>query len=256
MSVERINVESKQDLEQMITKEINQFEKNLTVICTQVPMNDKTTVDALCHDDNGQLVILQVNVNEDDTALLQGIQSLDYVDKFKSFLKMTYNKHKIDDKEKPRLILVAPSFSETVRHTVQHIQGLHIELYEWEYLKIGDHKGLHLQSIFTWKPTDWKPTEKPKEEKEPDKEPKPPEKKSELKPMKKKETPPPPPTPAPENKDEFKPDFPKFKPEPEPEEQRDEAKFPPPLPPDKPKEDKFPFKSPENEEPQKKKRFF
>ena len=59
MSVERINVENKQDLEQMITKEINQFEKNLTVICTQVPMNDKTTVDALCHDDNGQLVILQ-----------------------------------------------------------------------------------------------------------------------------------------------------------------------------------------------------
>lgn len=247
MSVERISVESKQELEQMITKEIGQIEKNLTVICTQVPINDKTTIDALCHDENGQLVILQVNVNEDDNALLQGIQSLDYVDKFKSFLKMTYGKHKIDDKEKPRLILVAPNFSETLRHTVQHIHGLHIELYEWEYLKIGDHKGLHLQSIFTWKPTDWKPAETPKEEKEPEKEPKPVERKSEPKSAKKKEPMP----PMPEKREEAKPEPPK----PKPDQTKEEPSMSPaPTPAETPEEE--PFWKQEKEEPQKKKRFF
>lgn len=193
MSVEKINIDSKQELEQMIAKDIGQIETNLTVICTQVPINDKTTIDALCHDENGQLVVLQVNVSEDDNALLQGIQSLDYVDKFKSFLKMTYGKHKIDDKEKPRLILVAPNFSETLRHTVQHIHDLHIELYEWEYLKIGDHKGLRLQSIFTWKQSDWKAAREPVE-----KEQKPTEKKTEPKPSKKRE----PASHLPENKEE------------------------------------------------------
>jgi len=249
VSVERISVESKKELEQMVSNEINQIEKNLTVICTQVPINDKITIDALCHDENGQLVILQVNVNEDDTALLQGIQSLDYVDKFKSFLKMTYGKHKIDDKEKPRLILVAPNFSDTLRHIVQNIQGLRIELYEWEYLKIGDHKGLHLQSIFTWKPTNWKPAEKPMEENEP----KPLEKKNEQKPMKKKE-----PAPTPEKKEEAKPEPPKPQPETkQPEQPKQEApKFPAPKPADKPKEDEDFFKLPTKEEQPKKKRFF
>jgi len=191
VSIEKISVESKQELEQMITKEMNQIEKGLTVVCSHVQVNSKTELDILCHDDNGQLVIVQLNANEDDNILLQGIQSLDYVNKFKSFLKATYNKHRINDKENPRLILIAPNFSETLHHAVEHMQGIRIDLYEWEYLKLGDHKGLRLQPIFTWKPT-----EKPKEEKK------------ETKPAKKKEK-------APEKEEETKPEppkeeFPKF----------------------------------------------
>jgi hypothetical protein len=53
---------------------------------------------------------------------------------------------------------------------VESMKGMRIDLYEWEYLKLGDHKGLRLQPIFTWKPV-----EKPKEEKplEKKREPKP-----------------------------------------------------------------------------------
>jgi len=179
-------------LEQMVAKEIDQIEKGLTVICSNVQINEKATLDILCHDSNGQLVILQLNVNEDDIMLLHGIQSLDYVDKFKSFLKATYNKHKIDDGEKPRLILVAPCFSDALRHAVEGMKGMCIELYQWEYLKLGDHKGLRLQPIFTWKPT-----EKPKEEKLA-------EKKREPKTAKKKE-----PEPVPEDTIEPKSEPPK-----------------------------------------------
>jgi len=209
----------------MVAKELNQIEKDLTVICSDVAINDKTTLDILCHDSNGQLVILQLNVNEDDIMLLHGMQSLDYVDKFKSFLKATYNKHKIDDKENPRLILIAPSFSDALRRAVEGMKGIRIDLYQWEYLKLGDHKGLRLQPIFTWKPM-----EKPKEEKEE----KPAEKRREPKPAKKKE-----PIPVSEEKEEPKPpeeEFPKFE----------------PLPEEKPKEEKETFK-PEKEEPPKRK---
>ena len=214
----------------MIVNEINLVEKGLTVICSNVPINDKTTLDILCHDSNGQLVILQLNVEEDDAMLLQGLQSFDYVDKFKSFLKATYNRHKIDDKEKPRLILIAPSFSDAVRRAVESMKGIRIDLYEWEYLKLGDHKGLRLQPIFTWKPT-----EKPKEEK-------PPEKKREPKPVKKKEQeeemPPSPQPPAPEKKEEPKPE-PKPEP-PKPEPMKETPPPPPPKLPEKPKEEEPP----------------
>jgi hypothetical protein len=197
VSIEKIKLESQQELEQMITKEIGQIEKDLTIICNNVPINDNATLDVLCHDNNGQLVIVQINVNEDDIMLLHGIQSLDYVDKFKSFLKATYNKHKIDDKERPRLILIAPSFSDACRRAVESMKGIRFDLYEWEYLKLGDHKGLRLQPIFTWTPT-----EKPKEETQP-------EKKHEPKPPKKKE---PMPEPMPEKKEEPEPELPATEP--------------------------------------------
>ncbi|MGB9853490.1 MAG: hypothetical protein ACPLRY_01580 [Candidatus Bathyarchaeales archaeon] len=203
MSIEKISVEGHQQLEQLIINEINQVEKGLTVICSNVPINDKTTLDVLCHDSNGQLVILQLNVNEDDAILLNGLQSLDYVDKFKSFLKATYNKHKIDDKEKPRLILIAPSFSDALRRAVESMKGMRIDLYEWEYLKLGDHKGLRLQPIFTFKPSE-KPLEKEQKPREKRQELKPPRKKEQAPPQapapmpEKKEEPPPPPEPRPE----------------------------------------------------------
>ncbi|MCL6577877.1 MAG: hypothetical protein K6T73_00630 [Candidatus Bathyarchaeota archaeon] len=216
MSIEKIRVDNPQELGQMVTKEMSQIEKDLTMICSNVPINDRTTLDVLCHDSNGQLVIIQLSVNEDDIMLLQGIQSLDYVDKFKSFLKATYNKHKIDDKERPRLILIAPSFSDALKRAVESMKGMRIDLYEWEYLKLGDHKGLRLQPIFTWAPT-----EKPKEKEE-----KPPEKKREPKPMKKKE---PEPEPKPEKKEEPRPEPPKPKPEPPKEEFP--VSPPPPVPP-------------------------
>ena len=230
MSIEKITVGSQQELEQMITKEIGQIEKDLTMICNNVPINDRATLDILCHDNDGQLVIVQLSVNEDDIMLLHGIQSLDYVDKFKSFLKATYNKHNIDDKEKPRLVLVAPSFSDPVRRAVESMKGIHVDLYEWEYLKLGDHKGLRLQSIFAWNQPPEKPTE-PHEEKHA-------EKKHEPKPSKKKE---PISEQTPENREEDKPKTPES-PNTEPEFSM--------SPEEEPKEDEI---KPDKEDAQKKK---
>lgn len=148
MSIENLSIGSKKELEQMVTDEMRQIEQGLSVICSNVPIDDQTNMDILCHDGDGRLVVLQLNVEEDNNMLFKGIQSLDYVEKFKSFLKATYNKHKIDEEKKPRLILVAPSFSWTLHRTVENLEGMHIDLYEWEYLKIGDHKGLRLQPFF------------------------------------------------------------------------------------------------------------
>lgn len=144
----------------MITEQLSRIEEDLTIVCSHVPINDNATLDILGHDENGQLAIIQLSTTEDDIMLLHAIQSMDYVDKFKSFLKATYNKHKIDDQEKPRLILVAPSFSDAVRKAAESMKGIRIDLYEWEYLRLGDQKGIHFQHLLGVK------TERPKETKE------------------------------------------------------------------------------------------
>jgi hypothetical protein len=158
----------------MLTNEIGQIEDGLAVIANHVPINDKATLDILCRDDNGQLVVLQLSVSEDDAMFLHGIQSLDYVDKFKSFLKATYKEQKINDKEKPRLILIAPSFSDAIRSAAEGMKGMRMDLYEWEYLKLGDQKGLRLAPIFSLappkakKPAESKREQKPEMEQEPE----------------------------------------------------------------------------------------
>jgi hypothetical protein len=237
VSVEKIRVESSQELEQMVTQEISQVSKDLTIICSNVAINEKTTLDILCYDSSGQLVIVQISINEDDFMLLRGIQSLDYVDKFKTFLKATYNKHKIDDKEQPRLVLIAPSFSDALHHAVESMKGIRVDLYEWEYLKLGDHKGLRLQPIFTWAPT-----EKPNEKEE-----KLVEKKHEPKPVKKKET-----ERAQEKKEEPKPEPPE-KPE---LPKKEVATFPPPKPAEESDKEKETFKSKTEEPPKRKLKLF
>ena len=201
LAIEKIKLESHKELEEMLTTEITQIDKDLSVICNNVPVNDKATMDILCHDVNGQLVILQLSTSEDDAMFLHGIQSLDYADKFKSFLKATYNKQKIDDKQKPRLILIAPSFSDAVRNAVEGMKGLRIDLYEWEYLKLGDQKGLRLQSIFSIAP----PAKDKPVKKEPEQ--KPVKKKESEEPMEAAEQPQPPmASPQPEPQKEIKPE--------------------------------------------------
>jgi len=226
VSIEKLSIESRHELEQMIINEINLVEKGLTVICSDVPINEKTTLDILCHDSNGQLVIIQVSVQEDDVMLLQGLQSLDYVDKFKTFLKATYNKHKIDDGEKPRLILIAPSFSDAVKRAVESMNGIRVDLYEWEYLKLGDHKGLRLQPIFALKQAN-------KEEKilEKKHEPKAPKKKE----MLKEELSPPPPKREEDTKPEEEPNQEPLKAEP-PKEEKPQTSPPQPAAPKQPME--------------------
>jgi len=174
LAIEQIKLGNHRELEEMLTNEIGQIEDGLAVIANHVPINDKATLDILCRDDNGQLVVLQLSVSEDDTMFLHGIQSLDYVDKFKSFLKATYKEQKINDKEKPRLILIAPSFSDAIRGAAEGMKGMRMDLYEWEYLKLGDQKGLRLAPIFSLappkskKPAESKREQKPEMEQEPE----------------------------------------------------------------------------------------
>ena len=174
MAIEQIKLGNHRELEEMLTNEIGQIEEGLAVIANHVPINDKATLDILCRDDNGQLVVLQLSVSEDDTMFLHGIQSLDYVDKFKSFLKATYKEQKINDKEKPRLILIAPHFSDAIRSAAEGMKGMRMDLYEWEYLKLGDQKGLRLAPIFSLappkakKPAESKREQKPEMEQEPE----------------------------------------------------------------------------------------
>jgi len=50
MPIERLTLKDEQELERLVMDEINTFEKKLTPLLKEVPINEKTKLDILCHD--------------------------------------------------------------------------------------------------------------------------------------------------------------------------------------------------------------
>lgn len=145
--IEEIILKNKDGLENIVVDEIVKFESGLTVIGRQIPVNENATVDILCHDDNGQLVVFKLSTNEDDMMLFEGLETLNEVNRVKRMLKYFNKDHRISDKETSRLILAAPSFSNNLLTIANSISNIEISLYEWEYLQFGDSKALRVEPV-------------------------------------------------------------------------------------------------------------
>ena len=165
MPIEHVSLKDENELINIVCKEMDILEKGLTLIGCNVPIDERTRIGMLCHDENGQLVIVQLSVEEGNQLLFNALRCFDYVNKFKMMLKATHPKSKIDASKTPRLILLAPNYPEELINIAKHMKGIQINLYTWEYLKIGDYKDLHIEPIFISKPPETKPMEeKPEKE--------------------------------------------------------------------------------------------
>lgn len=146
LSIEEVTVKNKDSLEKLVVEELWKIENGLTVIGCEVPADNKV-VDILCHDQNGQLVLLMLSINEDDAILFEGLQTLNEVNRVKQMLRYFNKDQKINDKEPARLILVAPSFSTNLLTIATGISNVRMSLYAWEYLQFGENKALRVTPI-------------------------------------------------------------------------------------------------------------
>ncbi len=184
MAISRISVKDENELQKIVAGDINVVEKGLTVICNNMPIEPKTNVDVMCHDEDGQLVILKLSTKENDNMFFEGLKILAYVNNVKPILKFSYKDFRISDSKTPRLIFLAPSFSQQLVDVVGQMQGIQMDLYTWEYFAFDDKKAFHLEPVWLSEATKSKPrkakSEKPKspkteekpekeEEKEPEK---------------------------------------------------------------------------------------
>ena len=231
MPVEHLTIEKPEELMEIVSKELEGIEKGLKMIGNNIPIDEKTKIGMLCHDEKGQLVIVEPTLEEGENLVIQALKCADFVDKFKMMLAATNPKSKIDATKPPRVILLLPECSEETVRLVKRIKDIRIDLYTWEYLKIGDSKRLHIEPILI---SSLEKMEKPKERGE-----KKPERAAKKKEEKKEE--PKPAKPA-EPKEEEKKTLPEPKPEPKeerkPEPEAPKPKITPEPMPMKPKEEK------------------
>ena len=143
--VEEVPVKNNETLENLVVRDIEKVEEGISVLGRQIPVNQDSVVDLLCVDRNGQIAIFKLSVNKDDNMLFEGLTTFHEVNNVKCLLKFFNKNSKINDKELPRLILIAPSFSNNIRNIAKNMNGVKIDLYEWEYLKFGDKKTLRFK---------------------------------------------------------------------------------------------------------------
>lgn len=146
-SIEEVTVKNKDSLEKIVAEEIWKIEDGLAVIGCEVPTDDNKVVDILCHDNNGQLVLLMLSINEDDSILFEALQTLNEINRVRQMLKYFNKNQKINDKEPARLILIAPSFSNNLLTIANGISNVRMSLFEWEYLQFGENKALRVTQI-------------------------------------------------------------------------------------------------------------
>ena len=164
MTISRVAVKDENELQKIVVSDISVVERGLTVVCNNMPMDAKTNLDVLCHDEYGQLVILKASTKENDNMFFEGLKILTYVNNVKPLLKFSYKDFKISETKMPRLIFLAPSFSAQLVDVVGQMQGIQMDLYKWEYFEFNDTKALHLEPVWLSEATKGKP-QKPKAEK-------------------------------------------------------------------------------------------
>lgn len=167
MAITRISIKDEDELRKIVAGDISVIEEGLAVICDSMPIDMKTKIDILCNDDNGQLVILKLSAKEKDDIFFEGLKILAHINNVKPMLKFSYKDFKIDEKETPRLVFLAPAFSPQLVDVVGQMQGIQMDLYTWEYFEFDDKRALHLEPVWLSEDTKSKPKRKKPEKPKP-----------------------------------------------------------------------------------------
>ena len=105
------------DLEELVRKYPEYIEQGLKYVDHQ-KRTDRGPLDVLFVDSGKALVVAELKVVEDDSMLVQGVDYYDYITRNIEGLARAYRTKSIsiDPTQRPRLFLVAPSFSVWVHY--------------------------------------------------------------------------------------------------------------------------------------------
>jgi len=134
--VRKLELKERDQLEPIIVGDPESIEEGLKVLAHQFP-TDSGPLDILAVDSDGVAVVIELKDEIDDSQLDQGLRYYDWVRSNLAALSKAFSP--IDSREEPRLILIAPGFSEDLkrisRYTTLNASGL-LELKEYHAIQL------------------------------------------------------------------------------------------------------------------------
>jgi hypothetical protein len=140
------------ELRSILANNPNIIEDGLTVLKQEYP-TDEGPLDLLCVDGEGRLAVVELKVDSEDTMLFQALKYYDWVYSNRDRVKEAFKDKKINTNLEPKIILIAPEFSETLIRSVKHVTPV-IDLYTYKMLECSEcgRKGVHLSPITVEEP--------------------------------------------------------------------------------------------------------
>jgi len=130
---------SEQQLEDLVRQAPDLIEPGLKYLGHQISTS-RGPLDVLLVDSGHALVVAELKVVEEDAMLEQGIDYYDYVLRGLEGFARAYSQNEIDPKQRPRLFLIAPSFSVTLLNRIKWVD-IPISLFSYQCLEFDDSKG-------------------------------------------------------------------------------------------------------------------
>lgn len=143
----RIEIEQERELENLLIKNPEQIDDGLTFLTHQQQVSGGF-IDVLCVDKDGVIVVIELKISDDDGILLQALHYYDYVLLNKAAIANQFaSKVKINLREDPRIILIAPEFSERLRKACKYVSPAPT-LLQFRHLKTSSgEKGLYFDEV-------------------------------------------------------------------------------------------------------------
>jgi hypothetical protein len=136
----KITLKEKDELEPILVKDLESIEDGLKVLAHQFP-TDSGPLDILAVDTDGAAVVIELKDNIDDGQLDQGLRYYDWVRSNRGALSKAYPS--IMAAEEPRLILIAPAFSDSLKRICPYVTlnaNELLELKEYHAIKLPNNE--------------------------------------------------------------------------------------------------------------------
>lgn len=138
--IKEVTLKETQELEPLLVHNPDYVEEGMKILAEQFP-TDSGPLDILAVDSEGSLCVIQLKDNVEDGQLFQGIRYYDWAKSNLAWLSKTSKN--IESEQEPRLILVAPAFSDNLKKvakytTLNTIEVLSLKEYHGVQLESGD----------------------------------------------------------------------------------------------------------------------
>ncbi|MEM2550204.1 MAG: endonuclease NucS [Nitrososphaerota archaeon] len=131
--VKEIKIDER-ELEELLVRCPDAIEDNMKILGRQI-RTDSGPLDILAVDEDGALTVIELKDEVDDGQLDQGLRYYDWV---RTNIQWLYRYYEgVDPDQEPRLILVAPAFSENLRRIAKYV-NVNLDLIEYHAIRLPD----------------------------------------------------------------------------------------------------------------------
>ena len=121
------------------------LEPGLRILGAAVPCSPHTEIDVLAVDRRNRLTIVDVETTLDDRLLLRGIGHVDWAVCNLANLGRMYPACAIDAGLQPRLMLVAPAFSQLHASALRQLTGPAVRCFIYHTVVVSDRPGIFIE---------------------------------------------------------------------------------------------------------------